>query len=297
MAAVAGKDKVWMGSNEGYRSGKTYPEYICSLTKRQLFNRTAAVVASAGLGAAIGAGVGAAVGAPSVVGVPPGAASGAVIGALSGLGVGIAGVMIFDVCKYYEAYEVVKKQGGQAFSEKLSNLDLDPDYLCGINHVPMIEPVRINGEKQLYERKVLQEWIERDGTSPLTRKKITVQNIQFAAEGLAYNGKACHEILQDPVAIAKFTPEEVVALKAYREDCVAVSSRFYKKETTTILKQAASLAVNPRDALAKLSELVELIDPIANLDLDQIGADEGSFSDGEVAENFFLMVAPQEQKE
>jgi hypothetical protein len=274
MAAVANTGKVWMKSNEGYESGKTYPAYICSLSNRQLFNRTAAVAASAGVGAAVGAGIGAAVTTPSVVGIPAGAASGAFIGGMSGLGAGVVATMIFDVCKYQASFISLKQQGGSAFSEKLGNLDMDPQYLCGINHVPMIEPMRIVGERQLYDKKALIEWINFKGTSPISRKAITVNDIQFAAEGLAYNGKACHEILQDPVALSKFSEEEVVALKAYREDCVKVSSRFYKKETTTILKQAANLQVNPRDSLAQLSALIDLMDPVANLDLAQIGVEE-----------------------
>lgn len=270
MAAAIGDKRAWMVTQPGYETGKTYPIYISSLSCNQIFNRTAAVAATAGVGAGIGAGVGAIVTTPSIVGIPAGAASGAFIGGMTGLGVGIAGTMIFDVCKYVKACKDLKQDGARAFTRKLANMDLDPAYLCGITHMPIIEPVVIRGEPQMYERKDLLRWISSSGTSPMTRKRITERDIDFTPTGLAYNGKVCHEILSDPVAVAKFTPAEVVALKAYREDCVAVSGRFYKKETAQILKDANSLAVNPRDSLAKLTALVNLIDPIANLNFDEI---------------------------
>lgn len=273
--AVAANSKSWMRSSEGYESGKTYPSYVCSLSNKELFSRTAKVALTSGLGAGAGAGIGAAVTTPSVVGIPAGAASGAFIGGMTGLGVGITASMIFDVRAYAKAYKNIKQDGGQTFSTRLAEADLDPSYLCGINLVPMVEPVRISGEPQLYERKVLEKWIKQNGTSPISRREITRNDLQFAAEGLAYNGRACHDILNNPQALAKFNDDEVVALKAYREDCVAVSSRFYKNESTKILYKAARLQDNPRASLAQLSQLVELMDPVVNINADEIGsADE-----------------------
>ena len=281
MAAVG--DGQYLASNRNYG----VKEYVCSLKNDEIFCRVGVVATTAGLGAAIGAGCGAVAATPTIIGIPAGAASGAFIGGMVGLGIGLAGEMMSHAVEYRNACERLRnsqvlddgEDGMTVFTKKLAVLNFDPDYQCGILHAPMTQPVRIEGENQLYERRALVKWVRENGTSPMTRRPIAERDIQGAPRGLAYNGKMCHAILENPELLSSFTPDEQVALRAYRKDCMKESKRFYHKETQDILKKATDIAT-ARQSLQQLTDLVEMMDPVVNMDFSPLMVSE-AFGEGQ----------------
>ena len=57
----------------------------------------------------------------------------------------------------------------------ISDDDSNDEYMCPLTHELMIDPVTVDGHN--YERKAIVDWINRDGTSPLTRKVITINDV------------------------------------------------------------------------------------------------------------------------
>ncbi len=174
----------------------TYPRYLRSLKAKEVASRTATVLATAGIGAGVGAGIGIG-GGPGVLATVP---------ACAGLGAGVGAVVGIAIASAYDASEYRKFKKSLTTEAKLKleefikdRGDYTTDDICGIGSEIPCDPVVIEGEPQVYERKEIVKYIRSKGESPMTRKKITESNLEQAYEHMARTGNLCARILNNPL--------------------------------------------------------------------------------------------------
>lgn len=136
------------------------------------------LAAGTGTGMIVGGVVGGICGSPGgppgvILGISIGVPLGAAIG--TALGVGIAANNIepkfLKWCGEKEALEFMSK-----LAPFLANEESLKEFICPITQMALIDAVRTpNGT--LYEKYAIEAWIEKNGTDPLTRKKLTIQEL------------------------------------------------------------------------------------------------------------------------
>ena len=132
-------------------------------------------------------------------GGPIGIGGGFGIGFAIGFPIGVAIGASFACHKQYPRYQRwLESDEGERFSKDLVRL-LSSDALathvnCPITQMPVLKGVRTpNG--QLYEKSALVKWVNQHGTDPITREKITIDQLVTDEEASLENAKSTRNFL------------------------------------------------------------------------------------------------------
>ncbi len=173
MAAVGQKQLTWCDDTPETQVTVTYCDHLKGLPTKDIVTRSGLVLGAAADCAAWGALVGAATPAPGGAGI--GAIIGAVIGATC-MGGTITGV---DKRRHNADVERYPTEGIEGLNQVLLQAEYEADDLCGILNAVPLQPVRLDGERQVYEFSALRHWVQEHGTSPITMSS----SIAYATNG------------------------------------------------------------------------------------------------------------------
>jgi hypothetical protein len=164
----------------------------------------------AGVGGMIGGGIGGGIGAVCASpGGPIGVAGGFGIGFAIGAPIGAAIGSCFACKRIYPRYQQwMETEEGAKFADSLANYlsekALDHHIICPITQMPVLQGVRTpNG--RIYEKKPLVQWINQHGTDPLTREKLTkdqlIREEDLSIENARSTRKFWIEIKEDAIQL------------------------------------------------------------------------------------------------
>jgi hypothetical protein len=183
-AVLTGRKFDWL-MNTDFSSTKVDVTYAEAIALGALMGGVTGACVGTAVGGPIGAGVGAAIGVPA----------GAYLGYLY-----VNGLKIRFSLDEYEKY--AKTQEGKEFADKLRLLYKNDESLahlnCAISYEPVVDGVYVQGEnKRIYERKSIEEIIDRTGQDPYTRKVITRGDLVPAGDHINYEASiACVSFLK-----------------------------------------------------------------------------------------------------
>lgn len=216
----------------------TYGSYLSDLSPCQVAGRAATVIAFAGAGAGIGAGI--AIGTTAGIGVLPCAGIGAGAGAV----VGIAVASVHDICKYKNFKKELTNDARQNLEKFIqTNGNFTEDDICPITSEIPSDPVKISGEKQVYERSALKKIVaeakkknaaRKDPSvdpeilplSPLTRKPFSDNDIKQDHVHVAKTASFCDSVLNDEDKRSRLSPTELKGMVLLRNQSIKKATLF-----------------------------------------------------------------------
>lgn len=213
----------------------TYGSYLRELTPCDVAGRAATVVSFS----IVGAGTGALIGGASTAGL--GVLPCAGIGAGAGAIVGIAVAAAHDVCHYKKFKKELTNEARQNLEKCIQqNGKFDQDDICPITLAVPSDPVKISGEKQVYEREALNEIFARvkeyNSTrkvehhivpvSPLTKKPFTKEDIKQDHVHVAKTAAFCDSIINDPDKRNNLTSTELKGIVLLRNQSLKKATQF-----------------------------------------------------------------------
>jgi hypothetical protein len=228
----------------------TYKNYLKGLNVNDVLSRTVSVVGGASGGASIGGFIGGATGGPA--------------GAITGMAIGGAVGFVTSVSchagsdyMYYSEYRDKLEANAKLKLDEVVNEKIDLDYVCAISgQVPNV-PVRIRGEKQVYERDVLEQWVKKKGTSPMTVKNITQGDILIAEDALLNSVVVCDRVLNDPTERTKYAGEFLQGFAVLRKGTLEIAEKSYQVQATALLQDLMQKKISPQNFKIKTAELAD----------------------------------------
>lgn len=241
----------------------SFPQYLSSFSPCKKFQRVAWVLsttaAGAGGGAALGAGIGSCV---AGVGAGPGAGGGAIIGGVGGLGFGIMTSAAWDYSHYKNW---LRHENGINIIERVVEAAHVPpqDIECAITHTVPLDPVRTPHTKHFYERKNLEEWVEKHGTCPMSRKPMTRADIRSDLGPVALLNNSCKTILSEE-GKNTFDAKELEGVKRLQKDYNNKVQEFVEKEQKDLFKKFQKGEISLQDYTRRMQEMADVIEPKKN---------------------------------
>lgn len=237
-------------TREQVEDREDFCRYECALKVNDLISRQGVILTGAVAGAGIGAGVGFAAGGP--IGILPGAGIGAGVGAAAFA----IGTLAYDYVEYTKHIKTLSAEAAQALEQKMCVMASDESEVCPITTTVPLVPVRIKGEKQVYEKEALEKWVKEHKTSPCTRAACKVKDIEFAMEGIPTAVRICETALCDPDHSCKFSEKELTGIRILRRQLKKNALVLMQKELNKLSDQLKKKPIETMDKINKLTEIM-----------------------------------------
>jgi U-box domain len=226
--------------------------YLSDQSTLKMFAKTSTILASTGLCAGIGAGVGSMEG-----GI--GALPGGLIGGGVGLCVGFAIVASWSSCEFKDWKKNQSKEVVATTLHELKGVIKDPELICAISHEPPTEPVVTKHSKQVYERENLEEWVSKHGTDPITKEKMTLDDIYHAPAAIGALHNICQNITRGDEG--NFDAKQLEGVEILRKDLDKNRRTYLKAEEKNLMARIEDKKISIRDAGNLFKHLCDTIDP------------------------------------
>jgi hypothetical protein len=190
-------------------------------------------------------------------------------GALPGgfIGAAVAGISaliannIYDYSEYVD-YKKNLDKGARDSLEAVVVNKLGEDSRCVITQEVATFPVSIHGEHHIYEKIELEKWVKVHGTSPMTRKRCGLGDIEPNFVQFAKLGKACDEVLNEPQERAKLKEHELKGLTILRAKTLQLVEDIYEKNLNQLIDDKKQKKLTPKQFAQRTVALAKFADPI-----------------------------------
>ena len=226
--------------------------YLSTQSSKQMFAKTATILASTGICTGIGAGVGS-----LECGI--GAIPGGLIGGGVGLGLGIAIVASWSSCEFKTWKKNQTKEVVSSTLQSLNGVINDPGLICAISHEPPTEPVVTPFSKQVYDKESLEDWVSANGTDPITHQKMTTDDISHSPGAVG----ALHYIMQNMVRgnEGTFDAQQLEGVEILRKDLDNNRRTYLQAEEKNLMTRIENQQISIREAGDLFQKLCYTIDP------------------------------------
>ena len=218
----------------------TYGSFLNGLNVWDILYRTGSVINTTSSAAGYGAGIGVLAAGPA--GVAPGMAIGAAVGFLAG----VAQTSSLD-SKMYKVYRDGLKEKARSELDKIVGDRIGRDYVCAISGMFPDTPVRIRGERQVYELSAIASWCDRKGKSPLTIKPFQKKDIVIAEDAIINAIRVADHILKKPAEREKYSAEILQGFAALRDDTIKFAESCYKEQASALVESVKEKKISPKN--------------------------------------------------
>lgn len=225
-----------------------YTRYISNLSHGKMFDSIHIVATTTLLGTAIGAGCGSASGG---LGAGPGAA----IGAGVGFGIGVGLVLSRDLTEFSAYKSRLTKKGCEELSQIFLN-NSERGLSCPISMNSMFDvPVSLETCKETFERKDLKDWVRKNGTCPITRKPIRLEDIKEDFSVYRINIDNIDSILRNKESLGQYTQVQIDGFILYKKHCQQRLKDYEKAEVENLLQRSKDGEIDLLAASKLLADL------------------------------------------